>query len=252
MYIYLNDQIISDDTPLISHQDRGFLLADGLFETFKIIDRTAVYLSEHLDRLFHGANILGISHSITFEKISKAILDLIEKNKLDGTVLSARLTLTRGVGPRGLLPPDPISPTVLLTISPYVAAPDRPYTLWVALNRRNEFSVLSNIKSLAYTDNVLGRIEAEKNGADDVLFLNTKGFVACTSCANIFIVKNNILITPSISDGVLPGITRQKVIQESTMPVQERSITLDECRDADEVFITNSLLGMRKIALIIS
>jgi len=108
------------------------------------------------------------------------------------------------------------------------------------------------MKSLAYTDNILARIEAQKNGADDALFLNTQGNIACTTCANIFIVNNNVLITPPISDGILPGITRARVIAESTISVEERSITLNECQSADQIFITNALMGIKKIAVILS
>lgn len=240
-----------DRDPLILAQDRGFLLADGLFETFKIVNGQAVHLQEHMSRLFQGASILGISHDITIDQIVNAMGDLMRANQYTDSVLSARLTLTRGPGPRGISPPVDIAPTVMFTMNPYCEPDERPQTLWVASNRRNEYSSLSNIKSTSYTDNIVAKIHAQQHGADDALFLNTKGFVACTTCANIFIVKNHVLITPPITDGILPGITRAHVIAESKLPVEERSITLDECRAADQIFITNALMGVRSVSRIV-
>lgn len=250
MYAYLNHEIVSDETPQILLQDRGLLLADGLFETFKIIDDQPLYLEQHLQRLFSGANILGITHEISLAEITKAIDDLIEMNQWRGQTLSARLTLTRGAGQRGLLPSSDLSSTVLLTLAPYVQPSETPWILSVASNRRNEYSMLSNIKSLAYTEHVFARIEAQKNQADDALFLNTNGFVACTTCANIFLIKNQRLLTPALSDGVLPGITRARVIAESILPVEERSITLQECHTADQIFVTNALIGIKTVSRI--
>jgi branched-chain amino acid aminotransferase len=242
MHYYLNGSITSESK--ISIHDRGFLLADGLFETLKIIDNQPEYLNEHLARMAAGAKVLGIPFELRAEQIIQAISELIALNRLDDQSLCARLTLTRGPGPRGLLPPADLQPTILLTIAPYSPPPDRPVILSLASNRRNEFSSLSTIKSLAYSDNVLGRLEAASQGADDCLFLNTRGLVACTSCANIFIVKNGVLITPPVSDGILPGIMRAQIIAQRG--AIERSITLDECREAERILVCNSLMGMRE------
>jgi branched-chain amino acid aminotransferase len=244
MYIALNDQILPADQAAISCHDRGLLLADGVFETFKIEDQQALYLEQHLERLFKGAELLNIPHAISVQKIAKAIEQLIAINQLSEKTLSARLTLTRGVGPRGLLPPEDSMPTVILSLSPYPEPSAQPMKLWVSPNRRNEFSALSSIKSLSYTENVLGKMEAVKRGADDALFLNTKGFVACTSCANIFIEKNNRWMTPPLSDGALPGITRARILA-SGRTCEERSITLEECDEADAIFVTNALMGIK-------
>lgn len=249
LYISINHQILPAEQAFIASQDRGFLLADGLFETFKIENKQALYLPEHLERLYKGAELLNIPHKISLHSISETIDQLIAINHFSETSLSARLTLSRGPGPRGLLPAETCRPTVMLTISPYDEPSDQPLKLWVSPHRRNEFSPLSSTKSLSYTENVLGKMQAIANGADDVLFLNTKGFVACTSCANFFIEKNNRLITPPLSDGVLPGITRARILASGRI-CEERSITLEECYQAEAIFVTNALMGIKPAFLI--
>lgn len=228
--------------------DRGFLLADGLFETIKIFEGQPILLAEHLERLSSGAQRLNIPYALTLNEVEQAISNLISEHRLTDPLLCGRLTLTRGPGPRGVLPPDAPTPTLLLTLSPYSLGPVRPWTLSVATNRRNEHSIFSQMKSLAYTENVFARLEAKKAGADDALFLNTQGFVACTSMANIFIVEKGLWLTPPITDGVLPGITRAQII--SNKKAEERSLTLKDCREADEVYICNSLMGLQPIGAI--
>ena len=106
---------------------------------------------------------------------------------------------------------------------------------------RNSTSRLCYIKSTCYIENLLEKEEAKKKGFDDVIFLNEKGYITETSCANIFIVKNDEIFTPRITDGLLDGIIRRKIIEN--FKVQEKSITFEEMSKSDEVIITNSLMG---------
>jgi len=111
--------------------------------------------------------------------------------------------------------------------------------------RRNSTSRLCYIKSTCYIENLIEKEEAKKKGFDDVIFLNEDGYVTETSCANIFIVKNNEIFAPRITDGLLDGIIRRKIIEN--FKVQEKSITLEELKTSDEVIITNSLMGAMSI-----
>jgi 4-amino-4-deoxychorismate lyase len=117
--------------------------------------------------------------------------------------------------------------------------------LTISKVRRNSTSRLCYIKSTCYIENLIEKEEAKKNGFDDVIFLNENGYVTETSCANIFIVKNNEIFTPRISDGLLDGIIRRKIIEN--FKVQEKSITFEELKKSDEVIITNSLMGAMSI-----
>ncbi|MDZ5034103.1 aminotransferase class IV, partial [Clostridium perfringens] len=104
------------------------------------------------------------------------------------------------------------------------------------------------IKSLNYLDNILERESALKEGYDEVLFLNEKGYISQGTTSNIFIVKDNIEYTPNVRSVLLPGIVRDFII--NYYEVYEKEITLDEVMESDEIFITNSLLGIMGISKI--
>ena len=110
---------------------------------------------------------------------------------------------------------------------------------------RNSTSRFTYIKSTAYIENIIEKKNAVKRGFNDVIFLNEKGFITETSCANIFIVKDNSIFTPKVKDGLLSGIIRRWIIENHN--IIEKSITALELKNADEVFITNSLVGTMKI-----
>ena len=117
--------------------------------------------------------------------------------------------------------------------------------LTVSKVRRNSTSRLCYIKSTCYIENIIEKEEAKKKGFDDVIFLNENGYITETSCANIFIVKNNELFTPRITDGLLDGIIRRKIIEN--FKVEEKSITFEELNKSDEMIITNSLMGAMSV-----
>jgi branched-chain amino acid aminotransferase len=118
-------------------------------------------------------------------------------------------------------------------------------TAITASERRNEQSALSRVKSANYLQSVLARIEADRNGAQEAILLNARGYVAEASTSNVFAVAGGSLATPSVDSGALPGITRAAVIElaaEARLPVTERLVTPEELLDADEAFLTNSLM----------
>jgi branched-chain amino acid aminotransferase len=241
--IFLNNQFVPATEAHISVTDRGFLLGDGLFETIRIYKGRAVFFSQHFLRLTTSANFLNIPLFQTEEQLQNIIQELLEKNNIANNDAVVRLTLTRGSGQRGLALPQETRPTLLIAVFPYEPAATH-CKLIVSSIRRNELSPLANIKSLNYLDNILVYQEAVKQNADDALMLNTRDNVACTTTANIFMIKDNILFTPKVSDGVLPGIMRGVILDTaSTLSItaQEKSISLEELKTADEIFLTNSV-----------
>jgi branched-chain amino acid aminotransferase len=109
---------------------------------------------------------------------------------------------------------------------------------------QNEYSALSKIKTANYLNFILARFEAQNMGFDEAILTNSKGHITEGATSNIFLVKSDSVITPSIESGVLPGITRSVVINEAKrleIPVKEKSISHRELMQAEEVFLTNSL-----------
>ncbi len=145
------------------------------------------------------------------EELAWAVRETLRRNGLPRSV--ARLTVTRGVDlGRGLALPAQSTPTVVVRVTPrqQMTGHLAGRSLMVASVRRNETSPLSRMKSLAYTDGVIARLEAQRAGAEDALLLNTRGNVACATSSNLFLVRSDrTVVTPLPSDGALPGIARR-------------------------------------------
>lgn len=248
--IFLNGKYILEQDAKLEHNDRGFLLSDGIFETMRAYDGKISGLSYHYERLKKSARYLDIPFAMTLQDFVNVANKLLEKNGLSGKSASLRVTLTRGTGPRGLLPPENVVPTLMFAAFPFSPAIAKPLKVVISKFRRNEFSPLSNIKSLCYLDNIIARRDAAKEGADECILLNTKNNVACASVANIFIVTERGIITPKLEDGVLPGITRQliiKICRENSFPIYEETISETDLMNAKEVFFTNRLIEIQPV-----
>lgn len=231
------------DTALVPFDltDRGLLLADGLFETLLAVDGRVFRRAAHLDRLIAGARRLAIP--IDRGRLD-ADLDLLLARSGAGAQV-VRLTLTRGPGARGLDRPEQPRPTVLVGHAPWT--PDlagRPIALVTSSIRRNETSPTARLKTLAYVDAVAAKAEATAAGADDALFLNTRGDVTSTTMANLFAVTGDALITPRLEDGVLDGTTRRLVLElarDLGLRTKEMSLAPADLVDAEAVFVTNAV-----------
>lgn len=242
MLIWLNDGLVEADAAAISPQDRGFTLGDGLFETMKAIGGRVLRQDRHFARLREGAQVLALP--VPHLDLGAAIAAVLGANRLLDAVV--RLTLSRGVGPRGILPPADASPTLVIAAAP-LPAPLPPARLCLSQRtRRNELSPLARIKSLNYLDNIIARQEAAARGYDDALLLNTQGRVAEGTYANLFVILDGHLVTPPLTEGALPGILRREVLGAGG---REHSLTLADLERAEEAFLTSSL-GIRSIVSI--
>jgi branched-chain amino acid aminotransferase len=158
---------------------------------------------------------------------------------------SMRITLTRGTGPRGLLPPPEAKPTLMIAAYPLPASHPASMAARLVDIRRNEHSPLARLKSLCYLDNILALREAAAAGADEALMLNTSGRIAGGSRSNLFLVLGGVATTPPPSQGVLAGVARQTILELAAtngIPAREVPIAIEELGDASEAFISNSLL----------
>ena len=183
--------------------------------------------------------------------LKDAIAKTLTANEL--TEAAVRLSISRGVPKRrGLLPEPEPNPSMVIHAEPFTGYPaelyERGARAVISGIRRNEHSPLARIKSLNYLDNVLARNEAETRGADDAMLLNTAGDLACASAANLFLLLDGTLVTPSVTSGALPGTVRELVTAELAprvgLEVVERKVRPQELRAADEVFLTSALLGI--------
>ena len=230
--------------------DRGLLLGDGLFETLLVVNRSPVLRDEHVERLLASAAALRFSLPAGFLDDLDTALDATLA-ALPQTVASLRITLTRGVGPRGLEPPPDGIPTLLLQAALF--DPSAVVTAGAAIldaPRIDPLDPLAGHKSTSALRWVLARMRAQARGADVALLRTVAGDMAEADFANLFLVAGDKVVTPPLSRGVLPGVTRAWAIDALRADARlliERPCEADELLGAAEVFLTSSLIGVRPL-----
>lgn len=245
--VYLNGDLIPRAQARLSPFDHGLLYGYGLFETMRSYGDRIFRLGRHLDRLRNAAETLGITSRLSSIDLEKACYDVLEANNLT----NARIRLTVSAGEGDMIPnPDTcrgitafIAARKLVPMSPETY--ERGYTAILSSWRRNSQSPLSHLKTTCYLENVLARKEARAAGADEAMLLNEQGFLAEGSSTNVFLVSDQILITPSMESGALPGITREAVLELAKsmgVTLVVKQVELEELLTAEEAFLTNSIL----------
>jgi branched-subunit amino acid aminotransferase/4-amino-4-deoxychorismate lyase len=202
-------------------------------------------LDNHIARLRYSAEKLGIL--VKPGEIRQAVKDTVAANGFADT----RIRITMSIG-EGTITPNLASceePTTAVLVTEYKPpAPEKyknGFKVIVSSIRRNSRSPVTFMKSANTMEAMLARQEARVKGADEALFLNEKGFLTEASGSNLFLVKNGVLITPRFETGILPGVTRVVLFEIANrlgIKVKEKNVRLDELFDADEAFITNSLI----------
>jgi branched-chain amino acid aminotransferase group I len=256
--IYLNGRLVPRFKAKLSPFDHGFLYGYGLFETMRAYNGRIFRLDSHLTRLRCSAESIGLTHSILTtedgkQSLKAACMSTLEANELK----DARIRLTVSAG-EGDMTPNTGScpnPTILITAQSLTPLPPEKYEMGfkaaISFLRRNSQSPLSRLKSTCYMENVLARTAARAAGYDEAIFLNEQGYLAEGSTTNVFLVSHGELITPCFESGVLPGITRDAVLEiarTSHIKATERWVELNELTEAGEAFLTNSILELVPLA----
>lgn len=244
--IYLNGQIVPQEDAKVSVFDHGLLYGDGVFEGIRAYNGKIFTLDEHLDRLYASASAISLTIPITKAEMGKAIKDTMAANNLIDSYI--RLVVTRGVGKLGLDPNKCAKPQIIIitdTIELYSKTLyEKGLDIVTVTTIRNHFSALDpKIKSLNYLNNIMAKIESIRAGAGEALMLNKDGYVAECAGDNIFIVRDNALITPPASAGILIGITRNVVMKlaaDMGIAVKEELMTRCDLYVADECFLTGT------------
>lgn len=254
--VFLNGKFIPASKANISVFDRGLLYGDGLFETMRAYNGKVFALGEHLKRMAHGAKVLKIPFMNNTNKWHQIINKLLKLNNLQNHDSYIRTTLTRGIDFGGLLPKDNIKPTIIVAakpISAIVKKRQRTGIRAITINFSKVSSQALSIKSLNFIDNVIGIMMAKDMGAGEAIFTSPSKEILEGTISNIFIVKGNHIKTPLIKSGILPGITRQFVInlaKKMGLKISEVSIKRKDILNSDEAFITNSIMEITPLILI--
>lgn len=253
--INFNGNILDDDSLFLNQTNRGLKYGDSVFETLKVVNSSIFFLEDHYFRLMASMRILRmeIPHTFTMEFIQDEILQLIKSNDLENRTLRVRMTVFRDA--EGLYLPLTNNIAYIIEVkpleSPFYLMNDEPYEVELYKDHYVHAGLLSTLKTGNRIINVTGSIFAKENNYDNCLLLNEEKHVVEALNANIFLVNEDKIVTPPLSDGCINGIIRKKLIEiihkDNNYFVEERSVSPFELQKADELFITNVVVGIKPV-----
>lgn len=243
MFIY-NSKLINASDMSLSVNSAAINYGFSLFETIKLSNSKTEFLHEHINRLNNSLKSLNIDYGLDYESIKSDIYELICALDVEKGAIKIMVLENEGLY------------NTLITYSNRVYE-DRlyrqGYKLMLSENKTNEFAVFTYHKTSNYGNNIFALRDAKSKGYDEVIFENTKGFISEGSLSNIFLVKDNIVYTPSIESGILAGIMRAKIIDALSkidIKIVEKELLHSEFLEADEVFLSNSLMSIMPVSII--
>lgn len=242
---YLNGKFMPLDEARISPLDRGFLFADGVYEVIPAYRGKLFRFAEHLDRLDASLAAIKLPNPLARTDWTTLFNSLIEQNGSGNIYIY--LQITRGAAAKRdhAFPVPPVAPTIF-AMTGQIATPaaDMPDTTTgvAAITLDDIRWSRCDIKSVALLANVLMRQQAVSEGASEAILIRD-GFATEGSASNFFIVKRGVIVTPPKSHLILPGITRDLLVElarEHGMPVEEKEVTEVELKSAEELWISSS------------
>ena len=249
--ISVNGELLPRPEAKVSVFDAGFLLGDGVWESFRLHNGTIAFADEHMDRLFRGAESISLDIGRTRDQILDEVYRVIEANDMHEGV-HVRLVVTRGLKPTPYQAPWVISSPPTLVIMPEYKVANKQRSVegirLVTVDvRRGEQNVQDpRINSLSKHNCIAACVEAAAKGGEEGLMLDPAGNVATCNSTHFFIVRGGEVWT-STGEHCLDGITRRKVLDlclANGIPAYERDFTTNEVSTADEAFVTGTFAGL--------
>jgi branched-chain amino acid aminotransferase len=248
-WINYDGQLLRSDAPLFTAANRSFRYGDGLFETMMVRDGRLCLDFYHFDRLFSGMRVLSIRETIKRQAFEAQILELCQKNG-NPPRSRVRMVVFRDDGA------DPISstPHYIIESWPLPGQPalnDKGLVIDVFPDGRKACDTLANLKSNNYLLYTLATLYAQKHALDDCLVLNSWDRLADSTIANLFYVSKGQFFTPPLSEGCVAGVMRRHLLENmprAGFSVVERFATPEDLLNADELFLTNAIRGIRWVS----
>lgn len=248
--INFNSKLLQKEQVQLTSDNRGFKYGDGIFETIKVVHNKVIFWEDHYFRLMASMRMLRmeIPMEFTLEFLEQEIMKTVRSLELTG-MFRVRLNVFRKDG--GLYTPETNGIDYLIEASGYQYETKESYEIDVFKDFYNYSGLLSTIKTNNRMLNTLASIYADENDLDNCVLVNERKGVVEVANGNIFIVKNGVVKTPALTEGCIKGIVRGKVIEILTknkdFTVEETAISPFEIQKADEVFITNAIMGIQVV-----
>jgi len=267
--VWLNGNFVDEASASVSLRDTGLLHAAGVFTTMRSYGGRVFRLDRHLARLRRSCEALFVPLQHKDEELTSAAEELLRRNELQAARL--RLTVTRGVAEQDPLHGTKLAPTAFLTaaeLQPYpIEFYERGMTAILLDDQKlNPYDLQAGHKTLNYFSRLAGLRAANQRGAGEALWFNVHNYLQSGSISNVFIVRGGTLVTPPTSSDLqdaavaeavpypksnaLPGVARQAVIElagQAGMEVRLAAIDVNALLEADEVFLTNSIMGVMPV-----
>lgn len=252
LVVYVDGTFVDGADARISVFDHGLLYGDGVFEGMRVFAGALFRPLDHLARLERSARTLGIEIPLAAPELLEVICEVVARSGLEEA--HVRPIVTRGFGSPGLDPWRCESPSVVVTAYPFPPMlGTEPLRLLIgSVVRKAPRSLGAHVKSLNYLDAIVAKQQARAAGLDDAVMLDALGAVAECTSTNLFMVVDDVLVTPT-TRAALPGITRRTVLElasELGIRVEERDIWPMELYIADAIFLTGSGAGIAPVGAI--
>ena len=253
--VNFNSSLLENNATFLTNENRGLRYGDALFETIRVVNGSIYFWEDHYLRLMASMRILRmeIPMNFTMEYLESQIIETITINKLQNSPARIRFTVFRNNG--GLYLPETHNISYVIEAkvldAPFFTHSEERNVVELFKDHYVSEGLLSTVKSNNRIINVLGSIYAKENGFDNCLLLNNNKQVIEALNGNLFLVKGNVVKTPDVKDGCINGIIRKKLIgileklEDYTLEIA--SISPFELQKADELFITNSIVGIKSI-----
>lgn len=251
-FINLNGQIHAFDAKVFGTSNRAYRYGDGLFETMRMMEGNLMYFKYHVERLFKGMQTLKLNYHKAFDQefIASEIFSLARANKIYKNA-RVRFSVFREDG--GWYTPEKNTFQYLIEIesleSPSYNA-ERGLIVDVYRDVRKDYSALSALKTINSLPYVLAGVYRKENQLDECILLNREDNIVESISSNVFLVKENKVYTPSISEGCIDGVMRKvliDILKKKGITVYETKLPVALLEHSDEIFLTNSLKGIQSV-----
>ncbi|MBL0064050.1 MAG: aminotransferase class IV family protein [Bacteroidetes bacterium] len=253
-YINFNGNIVESSQPIFTSANRAFRYGDAVFETIRLMNGEILFFEQHLQRLKRSMSLLGMQphDDLTFHNLYLSIRHLDQVNHLKGHG-RIRLEVFRNDG--GLYTPQSNNVSYIIEVTPlslhHYKLNDTGLKIELYTDIKKPVSALSNLKSSNALYYVMAGLHKRHHGYGDCLVLNTDDRVAEAISSNIFLLKGNDLITPSLDEACVAGVMRETIIrmmEEKGKPVIQKGVEVEDMLNADELFLTDVIHGIRWVS----
>jgi branched-subunit amino acid aminotransferase/4-amino-4-deoxychorismate lyase len=247
MVVFLNGEFLPEERAVVPVTDRSFLYGDGLYETLPFYGGVPFRWDAHMQRLQQGLRLLRMEIPFSGKELRASAAQLLERNNMRDAVL--RLSVSRGTGSRGYSVKTAQNPVVVMTLHALPPITDH-WRLITSSLRVLADDPLMQLKTCSKVRSVLARAEAEEQGADEALLLNERGEITEGAATNFFCIENEVVCTPPLAAGLLPGVTRAAVLEVCAglgIKTAERAIACAEVIGCEGAFLTVSTMGVVEV-----